>query len=122
MESLDKYIDKVKDLAEGVSKDSKAGKEIRQGIGQLEALPEFEGSIVYKMELEAAFSYLRSLTLIIDDGRLDKDSVVEEIMKVIDKVQPAEAPLDEVTEEQQAIENVKAVVSDACTKALEELK
>ena len=141
MDNLEKYFDKAKDLAgdagdkaksiagdvvseakekvQSIMQGSGAGKEIRLGIEQLEALPEFDGSILYKMELEAAVSYLRSLLYIIEDDRIDKDSVAEEVKKVIAKVQPDSQASE--TEEQQAIENVKSIVYSACTKALETL-
>ena len=141
MDNLEKYFDKAKDLAgdagdkaksiagdvvseakekvQSIMLGSGAAKEIRLGIEQLEALPEFDGSILYKMELEAAASYLRSLLYIIEDDRIDKESVAEEVRKVLAKVQPDSQASE--TEEQQAIENVKGIVYSACTKALETL-
>lgn len=141
MDNLEKYFDKAKDMAgdagdkaksiagdvvseakekvQSIMLGSGAAKEIRLGIEQLEALPEFDGSILYKMELEAAASYLRSLLYIIEDDRIDKDSVAEEVRKVLAKVQPDSQASE--TEEQQAIENVKSIVCSACTKALETL-
>ena len=148
MDKLEKYFDKARDLAEdaggkakniagdvvseakervqGFMQGTRAGKEIKQGLAELESLPEIEGSILYTMELQSAFSYLRSLSFIIDDGRLDDASVVEEIRKVMDKVQPAAdtqeaeaAEQPEVNEEQQAIDKVKSIVYNACAKALE---
>ena len=74
---------------------------------------------VESVELEAAASYLRSLLYIIEDDRIDKDSVAEEVKKVIAKVQPDSQASE--TEEQQAIEIVKSIVYSACTKALETL-
>ena len=117
MDKLDKYIDEAKEIVQGVIKDTRAGKEIREGITRLEELPEIEGSILYKMELEAVISYLSSLYLIINDNRLDNASVEEELRKVMDKIQPAADPQE--TEELQAIENAKAIAYDACTKAME---
>lgn len=141
MDNLEKYFDKAKNMAgdagdkaksiagdvvseakekvQSIMQGSGAGKEIRLGIEQLEALPEFDGSILYKMELEAAASYLRSLLYIIEDDRIDKESVAEEVRKVLAKVQPDSQASE--TEEQQAIENVKGIVYSACTKALETL-
>ena len=115
MGTLDKYLNSARNLAEdtgdkaknkfqGVLQDARAGKEIRQGIDQLENLPEFDGSIVYKMELEAAVNSLSSLLLIISDSRLDDESVAEEIRKVMNKIQPSADSQEEATEEQQAIE------------------
>ena len=140
-EKLEKYFDKARNMAEdaggkamnvagdvlgtakekvqGFMQSTKASKEIRYGIAELEALPEIEGSILYTMELQSAFSYLRSLTFVLEDGRLDDASVVEEIKKVMEKVQPAADAQAEPSDEQQAIENVKAIVYGACTRALE---
>ena len=117
MDKLDKYIDEAKEIVQGVIKDTRAGKEIREGITRLEELPEIEGSILYKMELEAVISYLSSLYLIINDNRLDNASVEEELRKVMDKIQPAADPQE--TEELQAIESAKTIAYDACTKAME---
>lgn len=133
MGTLDKYLNSARNLAEdtgdkaknkfqGVLQDARAGKEIRQGIDQLENLPEFDGSIVYKMELEAAVNSLSSLLLIINDSRLDNESVAEEIRKVMNKVQPSADSQEEATEEQQAIEGVKAIAYRSCKGALEVLK
>ena len=133
MGNLDKYLNSARNLAEdtgdkaknkfqGVLQDARAGKEIRQGIDQLENLPEFDGSIVYKMELEAAVNSLSSLLLIINDSRLDNESVAEEIRKVMNKVQPSADSQEEATEEQQAIEGVKAIAYRSCKGALEALK
>lgn len=133
MGTLDKYLNSARNLAEdtgdkaknkfqGVLQDARAGKEIRQGVDQLENLPEFDGSIVYKMELEAAVNSLSSLLLIINDSRLDNESVAEEIRKVMNKVQPSADSQEEATEEQQAIEGVKAIAYRSCKGALEALK
>ena len=133
MGTLDKYLNSARNLAEdtgdkaknkfqGVLQDARAGKEIRQGIDQLENLPEFDGSIVYKMELEAAVNSLSSLLLSINDSRLDNESVAEEIRKVMNKVQPSADSQEEATEEQQAIEGVKAIAYRSCKGALEALK
>lgn len=143
MENLDKYLEKARDLAEdaggkamgfagdvvsgarekiqGILQDNRAGREIRQGLSQLEALPEIEGSILYKMEFEAANSYLRSLLYIINDNRLDSPSVAEELKRVMDKLQPSGDPQTEETDEQKAIENVRNIAYSACAKAIEAL-
>ena len=143
MEDLDKYLEKARDLAEdaggkamgfagdvvsgarekiqGILQDNRAGREIRQGLSRLEALPEVEGSILYKMEFEAANSYLRSLLYIINDHRLDSPSVAEELKRVMDKLQPSGDPQTEETDEQKAIENVRNIAYSACAKALEVL-
>jgi hypothetical protein len=93
-------------------------KEIRQGIAELEALPEFEGSILYNMELESMINYLKSLALSIEDKRLDDRSVEEEIRKVMDKALP---DADPQTEEEKAIAGAKAVAHAACERALQTL-
>ena len=116
----------AKEKVQGVIQDAKAVKEIKQGIIELEGLPEFEGSIIYSMELEAMKNDLNALMLFISDGRLDDASVVEEIKKVMGKVKPApfvQAEADgqqtpQPTEEEQAIEKVKAIAYDACVRAL----
>lgn len=122
MKKFDKYIDGAKDIVQGVLKDTKTGNDIRQGITLLEAMPEIEGSILYKMELEATVSYLNKLLLIINDERLDKASMIEEVRKVMDKVQPDTEPQTDETEEQKAIRNVKTIAYRACSGALEELE
>ena len=143
MKDIDKYVEKARDVAEdaggkakgiavdvvsgakekiqGILQDNRAGREIRQGLSQLEALPEVEGSILYKMEFEAANSYLRSLLYIINDNRLDSASVAEELRRVLEKLQPSGDAQAEETEEQQAIENLRNIAYSACEKALEAL-
>lgn len=139
MKELEKYLDEAKEIAknakdhasaaslgvtekvQGMLQDTRAGKELRQGITELEALPEVEGSIMYTMELETVTNYLRSLILIINDKRMDKDSSVEEIKKVIEKVQPSAVQQDELTDEQKAVESVKAIAFNACLRALDAL-
>ena len=106
---------------QGAIKDSLAGKELQAGLDALEALPPFEGSILYTMEFEAIASYLRTLKLVVGDGRMDVDSAKEEIRKVLEKVQPASA-VPEEDAEQQAIEKAKAVAFDACLKAMDALE
>lgn len=110
----------AKEKLQGFFQDAGACKEIKQGISELEALPEFEGSILYSMEIQALISDLKKLELIVSDDRLDKDSVTEEIKRVIEKVQPsAEVQADDA--EQQAIERAKAIAFDACIRALDAL-
>ena len=108
----------AKEKLHGLFQDAGAAREIKQGIDELEDLPEFEGSILYSMELQALVSDLKRLDLIIDDDRMDATSVVEEIQRVMDKVQPSD-PDEEATEEQQAIECAKAIAYGACERAKE---
>lgn len=132
----------AREKVQGVLQDAKAVKEIKQGIIELESLPEFEGSILYTMELESMKNNLNSLLLIISDNRLDDASVVEEIKKAMGKVQPAgsavpEAPetaglqgegeasvldgpvtYEPVLDEQHAIDKAKVVAYSACVRAL----
>ena len=116
--SLSKGVaEKVQDIFQ----DGKAVREIDQGIAQLEALPEAEGSILYRMELETTINYLNSLKLVISDSRMDSGSAAEEIRKVMDKVQPAADAAEAQSDEQQAITNMKAVAYAACTRAMEAL-
>ena len=110
-------VEKVQDVLQ----DRGAVREIKQGITQLEALPEIDGSIIYSMELQTALNYLRNLSLIISDSRMDVDSAVEEIKSVMDKVQPAVDVEEELSDEDKAIENVKAIAYSTCTRALEAL-
>ena len=141
MGDLNKYLDEARNLVKGAGdvaktaavshgikekvqdalQDGKAVKELRQGLSQLEALPEIEGSIIYRMELETTINYLNSLQLIISDSRMDKESAAEEIRNVMDKVQPVVDPQEAESEEEQAIENVKAIAYSVCTRALEAL-
>lgn len=124
---LEKILDGAREKAQGIINDAKAGSEIRQGIALLEAMPEVEGSIVYKMELQTAVNSLKSLLLVIEDSRMDTASAEEEIREVMDKVRPADAEtaeepdITEGSEEQLAIQAVKEVAYDACAKALEAL-
>ncbi len=115
------FTQSAKEKVQGIIKDAGAIKEIKQGISELEALPEIEGSIVYRMDLEALIFDLRSLSLFIEDKRLDDDSVAEEITKVMEKVKP-EAVTEQEDTEQQAIENAKTIAYNACTRALEALQ
>ena len=121
MDLFEKHIDKAKEMMQGAINDSKAGKELQAGIAALEALPAFEGSMLYTMEFETIMTYLRTLGLVVEDGRMDDASVKEEVRKVIEKVQPASAvPEDDA--EQQAIEKAKAVAFDTCLKVLDALE
>ena len=110
----------AKEKLQGLFQDAGACKEIKQGISELEALPEFEGSILYAMEVQALVSDLRRLDLIINDDRMDKDSVVEEIKRVIEKVQPSDEPQTDDLE-QQWIARAKDIAFNACLRALDEL-
>ena len=116
------YSMNAKEKVQGLIQDAKAGKEIQQGISELEALEEVEGSILYTMELQTITNYLKSTYLIIRDKRLDDESVADEIKKVAEKVQPAGGSVEEMTEEQQAIEKAKAIAFDACIRALDSMK
>ena len=128
----------AKEKVQGMLQDIKAVKEISLGIAEIEALPEFEGSIVYKMERETVLNSLDTLVLTIRDSRMDDESVAEEIRKVMDRVQPAAAAepqtegaasqadgaeqaqteAQELTDEQKAIEHVKKIAYVACGRAL----
>ena len=110
----------AREKVQGMMQDARAVKEIRQGITGLEALPEFEGSILYSMELSSMIDYLKSLAMSIEDRRLDDRSVAEEIRKVMDKVKP-DAGQQQETEEQQAISKARTVAYEACARALETL-
>ncbi|MBQ6315305.1 MAG: hypothetical protein IJI11_06890 [Mogibacterium sp.] len=121
----------AREKVQGFMQDARAGKEIKQGITELENLPELEGSILYTMELESMKNDLNSLLLIINDSRLDDASVVEEVKKVMAKAQPAAsaAPAAEAapsdipqTDEDLAIHKVKVIAFSACTRALEALQ
>ena len=116
------YSMNAKEKVQGLIQDAKAGKEIQQGITELEAIQEVEGSILYTMELQTITNYLKSTYLIIRDKRLDDESVADEIKKVAEKVQPAGGSVEEMTEEQQAIEKAKAIAFDACIRALDSMK
>ena len=110
----------------GIIQDAKAVKEVKLALAELEALPE-DGSILYKMDLEAIINDMNKLALYITDNRLDDASVAEEIRKVMAKVKPddlTEALQGENAEEQLSDENLliqkaKTVAYGACVKALE---
>ena len=110
----------VKEKIQDVLQDSRAGKELSLGIAELEALPEVEGSILYTMEIESMIRYLKSLSLVVNDKRIDKASAEEEIKRVIIKVQPA-VEVKEDDAEQQAIEKAKDITLNACLRALDAL-
>ena len=116
----------AKEKVQGMIQDAKAIKEIKQGIAELEALPEIEGSIIYTMEIQTLVNNLRALYLLVDDKRLDDETVAGEIRKTMAKIQPsgelqAEGAAQK-TEEDLAIENAKNIAYGACVKALESLK
>lgn len=110
----------------GIIQDAKAVKEVKLALAELEALPE-DGSILYKMDLEAIINDMNKLALYITDNRLDDASVAEEIRKVMAKVKPddlTEALQGENAEEQLSDENLiiqkaKTTAYGACVKALE---
>ncbi len=110
----------AKEKLQGLFQDTGAGREIKQGIAELEALPEFEGSILYSMEIQALISDLKRLDLTINDDRMDKASVLEEIRKVTEKVQPSADPQADDAE-QQAIARAKDIAFNACLRALDAL-
>lgn len=110
----------AKEKLQGFFQDAGAGKEMKLGISELEDLPEFEGSILYSMEIQALISDLKRLDLIINDDRMDKDSVVEEIKRVIEKVQPSDEPQTDDLE-QQWIARAKDIAFNACLRALDAL-
>lgn len=117
----------AKEKVQGMIQDSRAIKELKQGIAELEALPEIEGSIVYTMEIQSLVNNLRALYLLIDDKRLDDDTVAGEIKKVMVKVVPdaekqTEDASQQKTEEDLAIDNAKVIAYNACVRALETLK
>lgn len=111
----------AKEKVQSIIKDAGAIKEIKQGISELEALPEIEGSIICTMEIQTIINSLRGLYLIIDDNRLDNVSVADEITNVMEKIRPSDEPNIEDTE-QQAIENARAIAYNACARALEKLQ
>ena len=121
----------AKEKVQGMIQDAKAIKEIKQGIAELEALPEIEGSIIYTMEIQTLVNNLRALYLLIDDERLDDETVAGEIKKTMVKLEAGEtgdgsvSPSDatqEKTAEEQAIDNAKAIAYNACIRALDSLK
>ena len=117
----------AKEKVQEIMQDAKAIKEIKQGIAELEALPEIEGSIIYSMEIQTLVNDLRALYLLIDDKRLDDATVEGEIRKTMVKLVPdaekqIEGAAQPKTEEERAIENAKDIAYGACLRALESLK
>ena len=113
----------AKEKVQGMIQDAKAIKEIKQGIAELEALPEIDGSIIYTMEIQTLVNNLRALHLLIDDERLDEETVAGEIKKPMAKIQPSgESQAEQKTEEELAIENAKNIAFNACIRALDSLK
>ena len=118
----------AKKKVEGMIQDAKAIKELKQGVADLEALPEIEGSIIFTMEKETLVNSLRGLYLLIDDKRLDDATVEQEIRKVMVKVVPSETGDDTLaadepkSEEELAIANARNIAYSACLRALDSLK
>ncbi len=117
----------AKEKVQEIIQDARAIKEIKQGIAELEALPEIEGSIIYTMEIQTLVNNLRALYLLIDDDRLDDETVAGEIRKTMVKVVPdaekqTEEPVQQKSAEEQAVENAKMIAYSACVKALDSLK
>ena len=118
----------AKKKVEGMIQDARAIKELKQGVEDLEALPEVEGSIIFTMEKETLVNSLRGLYLLIDDKRLDDATVEQEIRKVMVKVVPAETGDDTLaadepkSEEELAIANARNIAYSACLRALDSLK
>ena len=118
----------AKEKVQGMIQDAKAIKEIKQGIAELEALPEIEGSIIYTMEIQTLVNNLRALYLLIDDERLDDETVAGEIKKTMVKLEAGDGSLSQPdaaqqkTEEELAIDNAKAIAYNACIRALDSLK
>ena len=88
----------AKEKVQGMIEDARSIKELKQGIAELEALPEIEGSIVFTMEKETLVNSLRGLSLLISDKRLDEATVEDEIRKVMAKIQPAEGASAGITD------------------------
>ena len=121
----------AKEKVQGMLQDVKAVKEISLGISELEAMRDTDDSILFKMELETMLNYLKNLVLVIQDGRMDDESVAEEIREVMDKVRPSgdaqadtqadtqtELQTDSQTDEDPAIERAKEIAYEACARAL----
>ena len=51
----------AKEKVQGMLQDARAVKDIKQGIAELEALPEVEGSRIYSMEIPTLVNKLRAL-------------------------------------------------------------
>ena len=114
----------AKEKVQGMIQDAKAIKEIKQGIAELEALPEIEGSIIYTMEIQTLVNNLRALYLLIDDERLDDETVAGEIKKTMVKLEAGDERTGDgsLSPEEQAIENARAIAYNACIRALDSLK
>ncbi|MBR3201533.1 MAG: hypothetical protein IKG17_09415 [Mogibacterium sp.] len=118
----------AKEKVQGIIQDARAIKEIKQGIAELEALPEIEGSIIYTMEIQTLVNNLRALYLLIDDERLDDETVAGEIKKTMVKLETGDGSLSpadstqQKSEEDLAIENAKNIAYNACIRALDSLK
>ncbi len=78
----------AREKVNGILQDARAVKEIKLAVAELEAFPD-DGSILYKMDLEAIINDLSKLSLFVSDSRLDDGSVEEEIRKVMSKIEPA---------------------------------
>ena len=116
------FSQSAKEKVQGFLQDSRSGKEIKQGMEELNALPEVEGSILYTMELETMLNDLNRVYLIIHDNRMDDESVAGEIRKIMAKVEPFSDPQTEATEEQLAIEKAKTIAYSACQRALQAMQ
>ena len=118
----------AKEKVQGMIQDAKAIKEIKQGIAELEALPEIDGSIIYTMEIQTLVNNLRALYLLIDDERLDDETVAGEIKKTMVRLETGDGSLSpadstqQKSEEDLAIENAKNIAYNACIRALDSLK
>ena len=115
----------AKEKVQGMIQDARAIKEIKQGIAELEALPEIDGSIIYTMEIQTLVNNLRALYLLIDDERLDDETVAGEIKKTMVKLEAGDGSSDaeqQKTPEEQAIDNARAIAYNACIRALDSLK
>ena len=114
----------AKEKVQGMIQDAKAIKEIKQGIAELEALPEIDGSIIYTMEIQTLVNNLRALDLLIDDERLDDETVAGEIKKTMVKLEAGDEGTGDgsLSPEEQAIENARAIAYNACIRALDSLK
>ena len=116
----------AKEKVQGMLQDARAVKDIKQGIAELEALPEVEGSIIYSMEIQTLVNNLRALYLLISDNRLDDETVAGEIKKTMVKLETGDGSLSpdgeqQKSEEDLAIENAKSIAYNACIRALDSL-
>ena len=83
----------AKEKVQGMLQDARAVKDIKQGIAELEALPEVEGSIIYSMEIQTLVNNLRALYLLISDNRLYDETVAGEIKKTMVKLETGDGSL-----------------------------